>query len=140
MRTEYRLWHWPEGRARSEKQGLYPTAEAAMDAVSGAGRSDWHESAYAGWHLPLPDGDRTGRYQSYTVTAEQVPESPEDRIGLAMNLILDYGQTDGDHHKAWVIDQVARILTGPLYAQTIEFYCADGDGPDTYEWDEGVAP
>lgn len=30
----------------------------------------------------------------------------------AMLWIELYGQIDGDHHKAWVIDQVARILKG----------------------------
>lgn len=30
----------------------------------------------------------------------------------AMLFIEMYGQIDGDHHKAWVLDQVARILQG----------------------------
>jgi len=30
----------------------------------------------------------------------------------AMYFISRYGQIDGDHHKAWVLDQVARILNG----------------------------
>ena len=30
----------------------------------------------------------------------------------AMEFISSYGQIDGDHHKAWVLDQVARILKG----------------------------
>lgn len=30
----------------------------------------------------------------------------------AMEFISRYGQIDGDHHKAWVLDQVARILKG----------------------------
>lgn len=30
----------------------------------------------------------------------------------AMEFIERYGQTDGGHHKAWVLDQVARILKG----------------------------
>lgn len=29
-----------------------------------------------------------------------------------MLYIESYGQIDGDHHKAWVLDQVARILMG----------------------------
>lgn len=31
-------------------------------------------------------------------------------IDWAMRYIETYGQIDGDHHKAWVLDQVARIL------------------------------
>ena len=30
----------------------------------------------------------------------------------AMYFIEKYGQIDGDHHKAWVLDQVARVLKG----------------------------
>ena len=30
----------------------------------------------------------------------------------AMYWIDRYGQIDGDHHKTWVLDQVAQILTG----------------------------
>lgn len=30
----------------------------------------------------------------------------------ALYFIESYGQIDGDHHKAWVLDQVARILNG----------------------------
>lgn len=30
----------------------------------------------------------------------------------AMHWIEKYGQIDGDHHKAWVLDQIARILKG----------------------------
>lgn len=30
----------------------------------------------------------------------------------ALTLIGDYGQTDGAHHKQWVLDQVARVLLG----------------------------
>ena len=30
----------------------------------------------------------------------------------ALSFIERYGQIDGDHHRAWVLDQVARILLG----------------------------
>lgn len=30
----------------------------------------------------------------------------------ALRLVWAYGQIDGDHHKAWVLDQVARVLLG----------------------------
>ena len=33
-------------------------------------------------------------------------------VDWAMTYIALYGQIDGAHHKAWVIDQVARILLG----------------------------
>ena len=82
----------------------------------------------------------------------------------ALIFIKQYGGIDGGHHKQWVLDQVVRILTGcpeiegtaydtngVEYSYTmlgeseryrkwlIDF--RDGeDGPDTYEWDEGIAP
>ena len=70
-----------------------------------------------------------------------------------------HGQTDGEHHKAWVLDQVARILCGtpviatmarrsngqsdvryrlgaphPEYLRWVQIMRADGD-----EYDEGIA-
>lgn len=60
----------------------------------------------------------------------------EQRIEAVLDLFHYFGQTDGDHHKAWVIDQTARILLGPGYEQWVEVYRGD----DEYEWDEGIAP
>lgn len=59
-----------------------------------------------------------------------------DVIAKAVQIALDYGQVDGAHHKAWVIDQMLRALEGDHYAQEIADYCRDGE----YEWDVGVAP
>lgn len=76
-----------------------------------------------------------------------------------------WGMCDGDSHKAWVMDQVARILNGTPVT-VVERRWDDGttvldvdlgeptaeylewvrqtnhgeDGPDTYEWDEGIPP
>lgn len=33
-------------------------------------------------------------------------------VDWALTYIGSYGQIDGDHHKAWVLDQVSRILHG----------------------------
>ena len=65
---------------------------------------------------------------------------PEGRIHRTLDLIIAHGQTDGAHHKAWVIDQVVCCLTGDDYTTFIEEYCAGEDGPDTYGWDEGTPP
>lgn len=62
------------------------------------------------------------------------------RRDKAIKLALDYGQTDGAHHKTWVIDQILRILTGDEYEELIISYCNGDDGPETYGWDEGIAP
>lgn len=83
----------------------------------------------------------------------------------ALCYIQNYGQIDGDHHKAWVLDQIARILHGTMVI-VVEARWSDGsseirfktgkpssaylawvaamktseDGPDTYEYDEGISP
>ena len=47
------------------------------------------------------------------VDVNQHPEySKYTQADWAMLFIEKYGQIDGDHHKAWVLDQVARILKG----------------------------
>ena len=87
-----------------------------------------------------------------------------DRIDKALDLAIRYGGIDGDHHKAWVIDQMVRALTGcPMVKKTghradgLEYDYEDQgeseeylklvadandgeDGPDTYEWNVGIAP
>lgn len=63
-------------------------------------------------------------------------EDSGQRIEKALELIERYGSIDGDHHKAWVLDQVVRTLTGPDYEAWLDSYCEDGQ----YEWDEGIAP
>lgn len=86
------------------------------------------------------------------------------RIGTALEYADRYGSIDGDHHKTWVIDQMVRALTGcPMveksktdprgenytyqvqgesdeYRQFVADHKDGEDGPDTYDWDEGIAP
>jgi hypothetical protein len=64
----------------------------------------------------------------------------EERIEKAIELAVRYGWIDGGHHKAWVIDQVIRILAGDNYGTIVAESKAGEDGPDTYSWDVGIAP
>ena len=64
----------------------------------------------------------------------------DPRIEKALNIIMQSGGVDGSHHKQWVIDQVVRALTGESYEMWVSAYCDGEDGPDTYEWDDGVMP
>jgi hypothetical protein len=66
--------------------------------------------------------------------------TPEQRIQEAIDLAVKFGGIDGDHHKAWVIDQMVRKLAGDRYEQVVRDAKAGEDGPDTYGWDEGIAP
>jgi hypothetical protein len=53
-----------------------------------------------------------------------------ERIQDAIELAKDSPHTDGAHHKQWIIDQMLRLIAGPLYEQI----AAD------VNWDEGIAP
>ena len=64
----------------------------------------------------------------------------QTRIDHAVELIFDYGGIDGGHHKMWVLDQVARTLLGDDYDETVRLACDGNEGPNTYDWDTGIAP
>lgn len=66
--------------------------------------------------------------------------SDHDRIVAAIEIAIQYGGIDGDHHKAWVIDQMVRALAGDDYAQVVADARDGMDGPETYDWNEGIAP
>lgn len=63
-----------------------------------------------------------------------------DKEKAAVDLAVRYGGIYGDHHKAWVIDQMVRVLAGDKYADIVREACDGGEGPQTYNWDCGIAP
>lgn len=52
---------------------------------------------------------------SDTTNFKPPPMTEGDRIKAAIDMAVRYGQIDGDHHKAWVIDQMVQILAGDRY-------------------------
>lgn len=62
----------------------------------------------------------------------------EKRTNAALNLIAHAQRVDPSsaHLKAWVIDQIARMLAGDQYDKLVEVTCAGG----AYAWDVGQAP
>ena len=62
------------------------------------------------------------------------------RIVDALNVASQHGGIDGDHHKTWVVAQMVRALCGEHYEQWVVEQKDGEDGPDTYGWDEGIAP
>ena len=66
--------------------------------------------------------------------------TPQQRIDSALELAVRYGGIDGSHHKAWVIDQIVRVLAGDHYDDVVRDARAGDDGPETYDWDTGIAP
>ncbi len=93
-------------------------------------------------------------------------DNQASRIERALKLAIRFGGIDGDHHKAWVIDQMVRELTGcPKVRRLSPFKWTDDKrhritmlgeseeykelvrearhgelGPETYDWDEGICP
>ena len=57
----------------------------------------------------------------------------------ALDLIAEWGGTDGGHHKQWLLDQLVRTLAND-YTEWVKAWEDGEDGPQTYEWDEGIAP
>lgn len=64
----------------------------------------------------------------------------ETRMQNAIDIAIRFGGIDGAHHKAWVIDQMVRALAGDHYERIVSEAKTGEDGPETYEWDEGIAP
>lgn len=64
----------------------------------------------------------------------------DTRIAQAISIAVKYGGIDGAHHKTWVIDQMVRVLAQDNYEQIVADACDGEDGPNTYEWDVGIAP
>ena len=69
----------------------------------------------------------------------------EEKIERIKEIIFEYGQIDGSHHKMWVIDQIMRTIYENLYDEIIHHYeYIDDNGEESteqiYEWDCGIAP
>lgn len=63
-----------------------------------------------------------------------------ERVAAALALIVQFGSTDGAHHKDWVLDQVTRTLAADRYPELVRRACDGEDGENTYSWEEGIAP
>ena len=69
-----------------------------------------------------------------------MPSTDAEKVQQAIDLAVQHGSIDGDHHKAWVIDQMVRLLAGERYDEVIREAKAGEDGPETYDWNVGIAP
>ena len=63
-----------------------------------------------------------------------------ERISKALEIAFQYSQIDGEHHKAWAIDQMVRALLGDGYEAWVKNYKHDDETGDEYDWDVGIAP
>ena len=71
---------------------------------------------------------------------EVIDDEVRKRMGEALSIAANYGAIDGAHHKAWVIDQMVRKIAGSDYPKVVAAARNGEDGPETYAWDEGIAP
>ncbi len=62
------------------------------------------------------------------------------KIEEAIKLAVRFGGSGEAHHKAWVIDQMVRILAGGCYEAIVREAKVGEHGPETYDWDIGIAP
>ena len=100
----------------------------------------------------------------FPVELKDTPFARYTSADWALHFIGQYGGIDGAHHKQWLIDLIARILNGAhikivqarweggeteyrldvvasdAYITWVKEMKAGEDGPETYEWDEGIAP
>lgn len=96
---------------------------------------------------PIRSWDPVPKYASalahilsdYEANKIKLQELEEERKKV-LDLIFEYGQIDGGHHKMWVIDQIVRILTKDKYNEWIKNYVYDEETGDIYSWDKGIAP
>jgi hypothetical protein len=75
---------------------------------------------------------------AYAERLEQVNTHLNQNIEKALDIAFRYSQIDGDHHKAWSIDQMVRALLGTeeKYKAWVAMYENNGE----YEWDVGITP
>ena len=57
-----------------------------------------------------------------------------------LDLIEEWGGIGGSHHKQWLLNEIVKIITKDGYQKWVEKYEDGEDGPNTYEWDPGIAP
>lgn len=85
-------------------------------------------------------GDYLSALEARSPIEENDDVSACTRCKKALEIIHNHGDIDGSHHKQWVLDQVVRVLAGDQYGVWVKRYKAGKNGPDTFEWDEGIAP
>lgn len=71
---------------------------------------------------------------------KRIIKALKKRVSKAIRFAVQWGSIDGEHHKAWVIDQMVRALAGKYYERVVAKACEGQDGPDTYTWETGTPP
>ena len=102
--------------------------------------ASWEEASRVAKEGLLDMEARRTRLAEREVAEMAGDKSLEGRVQEALRLAVEFGGYDGSHHKQWVIDQMVRALTGDQYEEWVERFNDGDEGPDTYLWEEGIAP
>jgi hypothetical protein len=152
MKTVYDLHHW---RTRNAAADVLGTHDAMLDAAAAIADqrpglsldfvtdpAKWVRTADGqGWTLAeWVRGAAESDFSPWGIFERRIPENDAESIQLALEVIGQYGGIDGAHHKTWVLDQAVRYLTRDGYAVWVAEQCDGEDGPETYDWDEGITP
>ncbi len=85
--------------------------------------------------------DTGKQFKDICITSEKGNDmKAEKKVRDVQDLITEWAGIDGSHHKQWLIDEIIRVITGDGYDQWVSAYNNGEDGPNTYEWDKGIAP
>jgi hypothetical protein len=68
------------------------------------------------------------------------PMDAIQRRDAALSLAAQFGMSDEPYHKAWLIDQIVRVLSGAEYEAWVAERKAGVYGPNTNRWDVGLRP
>lgn len=99
------------------------------------------EKAYLGWWAASGKDAHLASWKDETEDTRTQWEAAAVSVAIdAIGIAVRFGGIDGDHHKAWVIDQMVRALAGNAYDQVVREACDGENGPHTYEWNEGIPP
>ena len=71
---------------------------------------------------------------------EQTIQELQKKVEEAIQLASDSMSFSGEHHKAWYIDQIVRVLAGDKYPEIVNEAKKDENGEETQVWEEGVQP
>lgn len=83
-------------------------------------------------NVDIQNPDNPSEYQAFL-------RSNQDTAAVALMIASKYAMAESESHKAWVIDQMVRALTGSQYESFINHSCKL-NAKEAGEWDEGSVP
>ena len=79
-------------------------------------------------------------YRKRAQRAEADNKALREVLGGVQELITSWAGVDDSRHKQWLLDEIVKVITGDNYDKWVASYNNGEDGPNTYEWDKGIAP